>query len=67
MLYRLTFDFTIDGHLRVTGIAEGRAVVSAIHLNDKAFAAAVKTADMAPFQAATVIGSRERGKESTGH
>jgi hypothetical protein len=66
MLYRLTFDFTIDGHLRVTGIAEGRAVVSAIHLNDKAFAAAVKTADMAPFQTLRLLEAAREARNQPG-
>ena len=66
MLYRLTFDFTIDGHLRVTGVTEGLAMVSATHLNDKAFATAVKSADIAPSDA-SATGSHETGEESTWH
>jgi hypothetical protein len=50
MLYRLAFRITSDGYLRVTGVAKDSPAISAIHLNDKLFAAAVKAAQMAPFQ-----------------
>ena len=66
MLYRLTFDFTIDGHLRVTGVAEGRSVVSAIHLNDKAFGAAVKAAEIAPFQTLRLLEAAREARNQPG-
>lgn len=66
MLYRLTFDFTIDGHLRVTGVTEGLAMVSATHLNDKAFATAVKSADIAPFQMLRLLEAARQAKNQPG-
>ena len=50
MVYRLVFNLTSDGYLRVTGAAKDLPVVSAIHLNDEVFGASVRAADMAPFQ-----------------
>ena len=50
MLYRLTFNLTSDGYLRVSGFAKDLPVVSAIHLNDKVLAEVVRAAQMAPFQ-----------------
>ena len=50
MLYRLTFNLTTDGYLRIVGIAKGLPVVSAIHLTDKGLAEVVRTAQIAPFQ-----------------
>ena len=51
MIYRLTFQVTSDGYLRVTGVAKGLPfLVSAIHLNNDVLAKVVRTAQMAPFQ-----------------
>ena len=35
MLYRLAFQVTADGYLRVTGVARDSSVLSALHLNDR--------------------------------
>ena len=50
MLYRLTFNLSTDGYLRIVGIAKDLPVVSAIHLTDKVLAEVVRTAQIAPFQ-----------------
>ena len=42
MLYRLAFQMTGDGYLRVTGVAPDASAVSALHLNDKVFGVAVR-------------------------
>jgi hypothetical protein len=50
MVYRLVFDLTSDGYLRVTGAAKDLPEVSAIYLNDEVFGASVRAAQIAPFQ-----------------
>jgi hypothetical protein len=55
MLYRLTFNITRDGYLRVAGSAKGTPLVSAIHLNEEVLAVAVKTAQIAPFQTLRIL------------
>ena len=62
MLYRLTFNLTGDGYLRIVGIAKDLPVVSAIHLNDKVLAEAVRAAQIAPFQTLRLLeAAREAG------
>jgi hypothetical protein len=64
MLYRLAFQVTDDGYLRVTGGARDSPVLSALHLNDKVFGAAVRAAQMAPFQTLRLLeAAREAGKQ----
>ena len=64
MLYRLAFQMTGDGYLRVTGVARDSSVISALHLNDKIFGAAVRAAQMAPFQTLRLLeAAREAGKQ----
>ena len=64
MLYRLAFQMTGDGYLRVTGVARDSSVLSTLHLNDKVFGAAVRAAQMAPFQILRLLeAAREAGKQ----
>jgi hypothetical protein len=64
MLYRLAFQMTGDGYLRVTGMARDSSAVSALHLNDKVFGATVRAAQMAPFQTLRLLeAAREAGKQ----
>jgi uncharacterized protein len=62
MLYRLAFQMTGDGYLRVTGVARDSSV---LHLNDKVFGAAVRAAEMAPFQALRLLEAAQTGAETT--
>jgi hypothetical protein len=64
MLYRLAFNITDDGYLRVTAAAKDLPLVSAIHLNDEVFAAAIKLAKMAPFQTIRIL---EAAREARRH
>lgn len=66
MFYRLTFDITTDGHLRITGEAEDRAVFTAIHLNDKVFATVVRAADIAPFQTLRLLEAAREARNQPG-
>jgi hypothetical protein len=68
MLYRLAFQMTGDGYLRVTGVArDSSSAVSALHLNDKVFGATVRAAQMAPFQTLRLLeAAREAGKQPGG-
>ena len=65
MLYRLAFQMTGDGYLRVTGVARDSSfAVSALHLNDTVFGSAVRAAQMAPFQTLRLLeAAREAGKQ----
>jgi len=67
MVYRLVFDLTSDGYLRVTGAAKDLPEVSAIYLNDEVFGASVRAAQIAPFSNASTFGSCKRGANSTGN
>jgi hypothetical protein len=55
MQYRLTFNITGDGYLRVAAAALGQPVISAIHLNDEVLAAAIRDSGMAPFQMLRIL------------
>ena len=66
MQYRLAFKITGDGYLRVVGTAKGCPAISAIHLNDKVFAAAVKAALMAPFQALRLLEAAREARSQPG-
>jgi hypothetical protein len=50
MVYRLVFNLTSDGYLRVTGATKDLPEVSAIYLNDEVFGSSVRAAQIAPFQ-----------------
>jgi hypothetical protein len=63
MLYRLAFQMTGDGYLRVTGVARDSSVLSALHLTDKIFGAAVRAAQMAPFQTLRLLEVARGGKQ----
>ena len=66
MLYRLAFRITSDGYLRVTGVAKDSPEISAIHLNDKVFVAAVKAAQMAPFQTLRLLEAAREARSQAG-
>jgi hypothetical protein len=66
MLYRIAFNITGDGYLRVTGVASGTPALSAIHLNDQVFAAAVKKAQMAPFQTLRLLEAAREARKKPG-
>jgi hypothetical protein len=66
MLYRLAFNIMGDGYLRVTGVAKGLPVVSAIHLNDKVFAVAVRAAQLAPFQTLRLLEAARAARNQPG-
>lgn len=66
MVYRLTFNVMLDGYLRVTGVAKDLPVVSAIHLNDEVFGAAVKSAQMAPFQTLRLLEAAREARNQPG-
>jgi hypothetical protein len=50
MLYRLTFNLTSDGYLRIAASAKEPPSLSAVHLNERVLAEVVRTAQIAPFQ-----------------
>jgi hypothetical protein len=50
MLYRLAFGITDEGYLRVVGTSQGSPALSAIHLNDSVFTAAIKAAELGPIR-----------------
>jgi hypothetical protein len=66
MQYRLAFKITDDGYLRVTGTAKDCPAISAIHLNDRVFAAAVKAARMAPFQTLRLLEAAREARSQPG-
>ena len=66
MLYRLTFNLTTDGYLRVNGFAKDLPAVSAIHLDDKVLAAAVKSAQLAPFQTLRLLEAAREARMQPG-
>jgi hypothetical protein len=55
MLYRLTFNITDDGYLRVTAAAPGQAVISAIHLSGAVLSIAIGDAGISPLQAVRML------------
>lgn len=63
MLYRLAFNITTDGYLRITAVAKELPPASAVHLNGEVFAAVVNLAKIAPFQT-SLIRSGEKSEES---
>ena len=66
MQYRLSFKITADGYLRITGTAKDYPAISAIHLNDTVFAAAVKAARMAPFQTLRLLEAAREARSQQG-
>ena len=64
MVYRLAFGITSDGYLRLTGTTSGLPQVSALYLDDLAYAATVKAAGLAPFQTLRLL---EAAREARNH
>jgi hypothetical protein len=50
----------------VTGVAKDLPVVSAIHLNDRVFATAVRAAQMAPFQTLRLLEAAREARNQPG-
>jgi hypothetical protein len=55
MFYRLAFNITHDGYLKVMASAKGFPGCSAVHLNDSVFAAVVNAAGFGPLQSLRLI------------
>lgn len=66
MLYRLAFGITSDGYLRVTASAKGQPNLSTVHLNDKVFAVAAQTAQLAPFQTLRILEAARDARRQPG-
>ena len=66
MIYRLTFQVTSDGYLRVTGVAKGLPLVSALHLNDDVLAEVIRRAQIAPFQTLRLLEAAREARMQPG-
>jgi hypothetical protein len=55
MLYRLAFNITHDGYLKVMASAKGLPIASTVHLNDAVFATAVHAAGFGPLQSLRLL------------
>jgi hypothetical protein len=64
MLYRLAFQITEDGYLRVRGVARNSSAVSALHLNEKVSAQRYEPPKWHPSQTLRLLeAAREAGKQ----
>jgi hypothetical protein len=66
MLYRLVFNITSDGYLRVTGVAKDLPALSAIYLNDRVFGVAVRTAQLGSFQTLRLLEAARQARNRPG-
>jgi hypothetical protein len=67
MHYRLAFNITHDGYVRVTAAAaQGQPVVSAIHLNDQVLSVAIRAAGMAPLQTLRILEAARGARKQPG-